>query len=689
MSSVSGRNPPPVDSPFHAGEQAVQARLGVRDKIEAVGRRIIRPEMPKQHRTFFAQLPFVVLGVKDSAGQPWATLLGGAPGFVAAPTSTRLDVGAAPVVADPVQAGMAVGGPIALLGIELHSRRRNRANGLLIETGPAGFSVAVDQSFGNCPQYIQARHFAPVPSGAPSPAQTAERKDGLDEAARRAIAAADTFFIASAHPGNGASPAEGVDVSHRGGKPGFVKVEDQVLTVPDFLGNYLFNTLGNLILEPRAGLVFVDFSTGDLLHLAVDAEVVWDGPEVAAFAGAERLIRFHVREMARVTGSLAVRETGAVEPSPLLARTGSWSEAAALQAQAWPANTPRTFRIRRILAESRTVRTLQLEPVDGLPTPTNRPGQYLPIRLQGASGWLTRTYTLSGVSDGRSYQISVKRQGAASTHLHAAVVGDMIEAFPPRGEFVFDETSSRPAVLLSAGIGVTPMIAMLDGLLVNEGRSRHPNDIWFIHGARNGAEHPFAAHVRAKAASHANLKVHTAYSDPRDEDRSGRDYQSRGRLDLALLKRLLPFDDHDFYLCGPTAFMNGLHEGLIDLGVRPERIRTEAFGPSSLSPRAQAQSDARVPATSEATVQVEFRRSGGQALWRPAEESLLELAERHGLMPLSSCRAGVCGTCAVKVLAGDLDYAEPPFAAPAPGEALICCARPRPDAGLPSIAIDL
>lgn len=678
MTSDSGR--PPTGSPFHAGEQAVQARFGVRDRIEAVGRRIIRPEMPWQHRTFFAQLPFVVLGVKDNAGQSWATLLGGAPGFITAPSSTRLDVAAAPTAADPVLAGLAAGRPAALLGIELHSRRRNRANGRVIEAGAAGFSIAIDQSFGNCPQYIQARRFVP----APRPSQAAERLLGLDAAARRMIAAADTFFIASAHPGDGEGPTEGVDVSHRGGKPGFVKVEDGVLTVPDFLGNYLFNTLGNLMLEPRAGLVFADFSNGDLLHLAVEAEVIWDGPEVAAFVGAERLIRFHVREMVRVAGSLAVREVGAVEPSPLLARTGSWADVVALQAQTWPAGAPRAFRIRRIVSESRTVRTLQLEPVDGLPTPINRPGQHLPVRIHEPVGLLARTYTLSALSDGQSYQISVKRQGAASTWLHAASVGDLIEALPPRGDFVFDETSNRPAVLLSAGIGVTPMIAMLDSLLINEGRSRHPNHLWFIHGARNGAEHPFAAYVRAKAASHPNLMVHTAYSDPREEDRSGRDYQSRGRLDLALLKRLLPFDDHDFYLCGPTGFMTALYEGLTELGVRPRRIRTEAFGPSSLSPRPQSRAETLEP--SGPAVQVEFQRSGAQAFWRPASESLLDLAERLGLEPMSSCRSGICGTCAVRVLAGSLDYADPPFAEPPPGEALICCARP---AGPGAIAVDL
>lgn len=678
-------------SPFHAGERAVQSRFGVRDKIEAIGRRIIRAELPKQHRLFFAQLPFVVVGVKDPSGQPWASVLAGPPGFITAPTPTRLDVGAEPTAGDPILSGLVVDMPVALLGIELHSRRRNRANGTVVGSLEGGFSVAVDQSFGNCPQYIQARQFVAAPMRATRSSVPVERKPGLDELARQSIAAADTFFIASAHPGDQTAPALGVDVSHRGGKPGFVRVDGDVLTVPDFLGNYLFNTLGNLVLEPRAGLVFPDFTTGDLLHVAADTEIVWDGPEVAAFAGAERLLRFHVREIVRVPGSLAIREVGVVEPSPFLERTGTWSSVETTQKSGWPSNTPRAFRIRQVVRESQSVKSLWLEPTDGLGAPTYKPGQYLTLNVPTPGGPLLRTYTLSGASDGRSYQISVKRQGTASAQLHAAVVGDIIDAFPPRGDFTFDETSNRPAVLLSAGIGVTPMIAMLNDLLINDSRSRHPNRLWFIHGARDGAEHPFADLVAAMAARHANLVTHTAYSSPRDDDRLGVHYQSNGRVDMALLKRILPFDDFDFYLCGPDAFMGSLRSGLTEMGVSPGRIRTEAFGPSA--PKAPARPDVgQAEAEDPDAVLVEFRKSGGLANWRPRDGSLLELAESRGLSPAYSCRAGICGECSVKLLSGAVDYAEEPLAAPGPDHVLLCCARPRPDRadGAPSsLSLDL
>ncbi|MEO6379811.1 MAG: pyridoxamine 5'-phosphate oxidase family protein, partial [Caulobacteraceae bacterium] len=236
--------------------------------------------MPEEHRFFFEQLPFIVVGTKDPAGQPWATILSGPAGFVTVPMSTRIEVSAEPAIGDPVLSGLEVGGTIALLGIELHSRARIRANGRVHRRFDGGFSVEIDQTFGNCPKYIQGRHIVPARPGGVEASAPSERGPGLIPSARKSIASADTFFIATSHPGGGSDPAIGMDVSHRGGRPGFIRIDGDVLTVPDFVGNYLFNTLGNLVLEPRAGLVFPDFSTGDLIQISADTEIVWDGSEV-------------------------------------------------------------------------------------------------------------------------------------------------------------------------------------------------------------------------------------------------------------------------------------------------------------------------------------------------------------------------------------------------------------------------
>ena len=313
--------------PFHAGERALQARAGMRERLAQVGPRVVREAMPDQHRAFFRQLPFVVIGSVDAAGQPWASLLAGPPGFIDSPDPRRLTLKARADAVSPLLAAMRVGASLGLLGIEPQTRRRNRANGTVSALTGSGVEIAITQSFGNCPQYIQAReaHYAPRER---EPVGVA-RSNRLDPLARDIITRADTFFIASAHPdaATNAARSEGVDVSHRGGKPGFVHLDaDDTLTVPDFSGNFFFNTLGNLAINPRAGLLFADFASGDLLHVAGVAEIIWDGPQVEAFAGAERLMKFRVLEVLRQKRAMPLTWSTA-QLSPLLAATGSWQHA--------------------------------------------------------------------------------------------------------------------------------------------------------------------------------------------------------------------------------------------------------------------------------------------------------------------------------------------------------------------------
>ena len=299
-----------ISAPFHAGERAVQARIGSRERMAEIGPRVIRDAMPEQHSMFFAQLPFVVVGSIDADLQPWASVLAAPAGFAHAPDAWHLRVDALPGADDPLHRNLRHGAPIGLLGIEPHTRRRNRMNGVVDTLDAAGFELAVQQSFGNCPRYISPREAMLLPKGAvPSQAPV----EGFDADARALVGRADTFFIATAHPQAASSGASshGVDVSHRGGPPGFVRVgeddDDGVLTVPDFAGNRFFNTLGNLMLNPRAGLLFIDFENGDLLHLAVTATVVWDGPAVAATDGAERLLQLRVERALRRPGALPLR----------------------------------------------------------------------------------------------------------------------------------------------------------------------------------------------------------------------------------------------------------------------------------------------------------------------------------------------------------------------------------------------
>ncbi|AOY95707.1 pyridoxamine 5'-phosphate oxidase [Cupriavidus sp. USMAA2-4] len=311
---------PLAASPFHAGEQAAQERAGKRAWSEAAGRRAVRAHMPVQHREFFAQLPCLLLGALDAEGQPWATMLAGVPGFVQAPDPYHLNIGAGLLPADPLDGALQAGSDVGMLGIELQSRRRNRVNGRIEAIGPDGLQVAVSQSFGNCPRYIQLRAVRTV-APAPLPAWRGGR---LDEAAQDLLRRADTAFIATYHRAAGEPATGGADVSHRGGKPGFLRVDgDGTVTFPDFNGNAYFNTIGNLLARPQAGLLVPDFEDGTLLHVGGSAEVIWDGPELAGFAGAERLVRIHVERVLRRPGVLPLR-WDFQDWSPALAATGSW-----------------------------------------------------------------------------------------------------------------------------------------------------------------------------------------------------------------------------------------------------------------------------------------------------------------------------------------------------------------------------
>ena len=313
---------PHTESPFHAGEQAVQARAGSHARMAEVGPRVIRGVMPLQHREFFPLLRFVVLGAVDAGGQPWASwLVGRGAGFVTSPDETHLRIDALPSEGDPLRGLIHPGASLGLLGIELPTRRRNRANGRVADVDEHGFTLQVLQSFGNCPKYIQRRELLPRSGVA---AGAVQARDRLDAHAAMRVRAADTFFVATHAAGD--PPSAGSDVSHRGGRPGFVQVGDdgRSLTWPDFIGNSFFNTLGNLAAEPRAGLVFTDFERGDLLHVNGRSEIVWDGAELASFAGAQRLVRLHIDHVLHRPAALPLRWQF-VEPSPALDGTGVWA----------------------------------------------------------------------------------------------------------------------------------------------------------------------------------------------------------------------------------------------------------------------------------------------------------------------------------------------------------------------------
>jgi predicted pyridoxine 5'-phosphate oxidase superfamily flavin-nucleotide-binding protein len=280
---------------YHEGELAVQERAGVRRQAERIGAGI-HPSVPPAARDFLAAQTLAVAGWADTDGAMWASLLSGPAGSFTAPDPRTLLITAPVLAGDPLQAALAGGRELGLLVIDLATRRRMRANGSVGAVDSRGFSLELREVYSNCPKYIQAREVAPAPAGGAGPAR---RLAGLEDAAVAIIERADTFFIASARPGSGA------DSSHRGGAPGFVRVEDAAtLLFPDYAGNTMFNTLGNLAANPRAGLLFIDWASGATLQLSGAAEILWDDPRMASFAGAERLVSFRVG--AALLGSAAI-----------------------------------------------------------------------------------------------------------------------------------------------------------------------------------------------------------------------------------------------------------------------------------------------------------------------------------------------------------------------------------------------
>ncbi|AVU76570.1 MULTISPECIES: pyridoxamine 5'-phosphate oxidase family protein [Pseudomonas] len=666
----------PQSSPWHEGELTLQRSVGAVDMMTSVGQRqLARNWMPDQHREFYAQLPFVVLGAVDRQGDVWATLRTGKPGFMSSPDPQTLQINLKPQPSDPAQEGMGEGAAIGMLGIELHTRRRNRMNGNIRRLLDHGLEISVSQAYGNCPRYINLRQYSFVREQAGD----VRHLVATDPLARRLITAADSFYIATYVERDGERQ---VDASHRGGKPGFVRMdEDGTLTIPDFSGNLFFNTLGNILLNPRAGLIFVDFKTGDLLQMTGSAQVLLDDPEIAAFQGAERLLRFKPQRVVYRQAAIPLRwKDQSAGDSPNSLMTGSWEQAAErLQAEALRTQW-RPLRVVRVVDESHNIRSFYLQAADGAGVPRFDAGQHLPVRisLEGQKTPSIRTYSVSSAPSDDFLRISVKREGLVSSHLHDRIeVAQQIEARAPQGHFTVQAAERRPLVLLAAGVGVTPLLSMLREVVYQGLRMSRMRPVWLVQSARTVADLAFREEIDELVKRAAGkVKVLRLVSQPPTEG-VGQGYDATGRIDVELLKQLLALDDYDYYLCGPGSFTQSLYDGLRKLRIPDDRIHAETFGPSTLVRDAEVSVPAapQVPASSE-SVKILFASSGKEARWEPGSGTLLELAEARGLSPEFSCRGGSCGTCKTRLSQGQVHYLNSPAEPVAEDEVLICCAVP-------------
>ena len=337
----------------------------------------------------------------------------------------------------------------------------------------------------------------------------------------------------------------------------------------------------------------------------------------------------------------------------------------------------RTLVVTRKVPESESITSFYLVAEDGEPLDAFLPGQFLPLRLNipGQYEPVYRTYSLSDRPGAEHFRLTIKQEpappdlpnaypGVSSNYFHDHVeVGSTLSAKAPRGRFYLDPH------------GETPMISMLNAIVA--AGAKRPT--WFVHASRSGREHAFGEAVRRLAEEHDDVHVHIRYSQPSAADIVGRDHDDTGRIDADLLKHLLPDNDCDFYLCGPTGFMRSLFDGLLSWGVPEHRIHYEFFGPASaVKERAKVATPKRAAGAAEccSDLAVTFSTSGVRANWNPSFESILDLAEANGLSPDYSCRSGVCQTCVARIEEGEVEYVIEPLDPPDDGSVLICCSKP-------------
>lgn len=355
----------------------------------------------------------------------------------------------------------------------------------------------------------------------------------------------------------------------------------------------------------------------------------------------------------------------------------------------------RPFRVERRVIEDDAQETCSfyLQPEDGQALPPYLPGQFLTFRLDipsltGDAAPTVRCYSLSDAPNAQGYRVSIKRApapsnglapaGRASHYFHDHVtIGSVVQVRAPSGHFHIDR-SEAPVVLVGGGIGITPMLSMLNWCL----SAQPERDIWLFYGVRHRREMVMKSHLQALATRHPNFHLQLCCSQPQPDDLAGDSDSYRGRIDVDLMRRLLPLKPFHFYICGPTPMLESLVPALQDWGVPDGRIHFEAFGPASIPRKksaraASAAAPTETPNAGDSGILVTFSQSGMTLPWTPAAGNLLDFAEAHGIPVSSGCRAGSCGTCQTNISAGEVAYHQAPEYDPAPGSCLLCVCLPK------------
>ena len=601
-----------IINPYHEGELAVQQRVS-ETEMARMNSGAIDDSILAGALRFFEQQPMVVIGSVDPEGRIWVSILFGNPGFLRALDNQTLELDLSQprsAVDDPLWSNLSKNPNVGLLVIELDSRRRIRINGRARKVSDTRIIIDVERAYPNCPKYIQRRDWKTSPADLKFDTTPSTRGKKLNHEQETLIAGADTFFVASAHP------EHGVDASHRGGHPGFVQlINSRQLRIPDFAGNSMFNTLGNFVSYPHAGVVFIDFERGRLLQLTGRPEILWDLDDPQGeTGGTRRYWQFDI--------------TGWIE-SALTFRLNwellDYSPFSPEQHRALPANSMLSLRVERIQRESEQILSFLMRSTDGGPLPVIQPGAHIPVKVQLPDGsHAERHYSLLGDPDVRAfYEIGVLSEPdgrGGSRYLHEQIQeGDVIESRMPKNEFHMAGNANH-SILIAGGIGITPILSMLCRL-VSERQSFEMH-----YSARKDSQLAFRDRIEQLAGDRVHFY---ASRDPQGE-----------RLDL---ERLLssPEPGVHVYVCGPRRMISAARETAEAWGWPSAQIHFESFGAQ--------------PLADDRPIRVHLAKSN-LTLTVPANHTILDTLLDAGVSVSHDCKRGDCTLCATRVLHGEPDH---------------------------------
>lgn len=600
-----------ISNPYHEGELAVQRRANETEIAQINGTAIDETIMAGALR-FISQQPMAIVGSMDSRGQVWASTLTGTPGFIRAVDVSTLVVDLSkPTTAedDPLWTNLVVNPNVGMLIIELGSRRRLRINGLARIISNQVI-IDVERAYPNCPRYIQRRGWKIADDGTVK--DTIPRSFGkeLNQTQQTVIANADTLFVASAHT------KHGVDASHRGGHPGFIKIiNNRLLRIPDFSGNSMFNTLGNFDCYPHAGLVLIDFENGRSLQLTGHPKILWDLDDPQGeTGGSQRFWEFEITawQESTVAHPIVWEYLDASHFIPKLQNNN-------------PTNFTLSLKVDCIRCETEHIRSIRLRCVDDKPLPEFQPGSHLQIKVNLANGNESlRQYSILSDPNQRSfYEIAVLKQSegrGGSVYMHEQVKqGDVLEVRALKNEFPMT-TNAEHSILIAGGIGITPILSMLHQLAAEK--------------------QSFEIHYSARQLSGLAMKNRVAQlAGDKAYFYTSQEAGSR-RLDL---KRLLSTPKHGvhIYVCGPRGMINAVREIGLTQRWSPAQIHFESFGSQ--------------PLADDRPIRVHLLKSK-KTITVPSDRSILDTLLDEGINVAHDCKRGECSMCTTRIVEGEPDH---------------------------------